>query len=198
MRELKLGKTSIEEHVSKFKMLVTKSKLAKNDAVAEYFRETLPIQLQTKIMSLPTPLTTLDEWYKWAIQLQNNFIRMQSAINRTRGNHATPYTNNKKTDNKGPRRFYFDHSQKDPNAMEVDAMTTQEGKDIMRKGICFGCKEPRHISRNCPKKNQGPTPPPPQKKWKGKELHAHIKALVTQMEDEDANTFFEEAAKEGF
>ena len=43
MKELKLGKSSIEEHVSKFKMLVTKSKLAKNDAVTEYFRETLPI-----------------------------------------------------------------------------------------------------------------------------------------------------------
>ena len=83
MKELKLGKSSIEEHVSKFKMLVTKSKLAKNDAVAEYFRETLPIQLQTNIMSLPTPPTTLDEWYKWAVQLQNNYIRMQSAINRT-------------------------------------------------------------------------------------------------------------------
>ena len=64
MKELKLGKSSIEEHVPKFKMLVTKSRLAKNDAVAEYFRETLPIQLQTKIMSLHTPPTTLDEWYK--------------------------------------------------------------------------------------------------------------------------------------
>ena len=74
MKELKLGKSSIEEHVSNFKMLVTKSKLAKNDAVVEYFRETLPVQLQTKIMSLPTPPTTLDEWYKWAIQLQNNYI----------------------------------------------------------------------------------------------------------------------------
>ena len=102
-------------------------------------------------------------------------------------------------DSKGPRRFYFDHSQKDPNAMDVDAMTTQEREDIMRKGLCFGCKEPGHISKNCPKKNQGQAPPPPpQKKWKGKELHAHIKALIAQMEDDDANTFFEEAAKEGF
>ena len=125
---------------------------------------------------------------------------MQTAINRTRGNHATPNTNNQKTNNKEPRRFYFDHSQKDPNAMDVDAMTTQERENIMRKGLCFGCKEPGHISRNCPKKNQGRTPPPPlpQKKWKGKELHAHIKALIAQMEDDDANTFFEEAAKEGF
>jgi len=46
MKELKMGNTTIEEHVSKFKMLVTKSKLAKNDAVVEYFRETLPIPLQ--------------------------------------------------------------------------------------------------------------------------------------------------------
>ena len=142
MKELRLGKSSIEEHVSKFKMLVTKSRLAKKDTVAEYFRETLLIQLQTKIMSLHTPPTTLDEWYKWAIQLQNNFMRMQSAINRTRGNHAAPTTNNKKTDNKGPRRFYFYHSHKDPNAMDVDAMTTQEREDIMRKGLCFGCKSP--------------------------------------------------------
>ena len=66
--------TATTMYVSKFKMLVTKSKLAKNDAVAEYFRETLPIQLQTRIMSLPTPPTTLDEWYKWAIQLQNNYL----------------------------------------------------------------------------------------------------------------------------
>ena len=36
MKEMKMGNNSIEEHVSKFKMLVTKSKLAKNDAVAEY------------------------------------------------------------------------------------------------------------------------------------------------------------------
>src|SRR5882762_6726821 len=46
MKELKMGNTKIEEHVAKFKMLVTKSKLAKNDAIVEYFRETLPIPLR--------------------------------------------------------------------------------------------------------------------------------------------------------
>ena len=43
MKEMKMGNTLIEEHVAKFKMLDTKSKLEKNEAVVEYFRETFPI-----------------------------------------------------------------------------------------------------------------------------------------------------------
>ena len=41
MKEMKMGNALIEEHVAKFKMLDTKSKLEKNEAVVEYFRETL-------------------------------------------------------------------------------------------------------------------------------------------------------------
>ena len=33
MKEMQMNNTPIEEHVAKFKMLITKSKLAKNDAV---------------------------------------------------------------------------------------------------------------------------------------------------------------------
>ena len=39
---MKMGNALIEEHVAKFKMLVTKLKLEKNEAVVEYFRETSP------------------------------------------------------------------------------------------------------------------------------------------------------------
>ncbi len=89
MKELQMGNTPIEEHVAKFKMLVTQSKLTKNDAVAEMFRETLPVALQKEILRLPTQPTDLDNWYKWAIQLQNNFIRMRSAIAKTQA-RGTP------------------------------------------------------------------------------------------------------------
>ena len=40
------AKATATLHVAKFKMLVTKLKLTKNDAVVEYFRETLSIPLQ--------------------------------------------------------------------------------------------------------------------------------------------------------
>ena len=99
---MKMGNTSIEEHVAKFKMLVTKSKLEKNEAVVEYFRETLPIPLQKNIMTLEKHPTTLNEWYKWAIKLQNNFVRMKSAIAKSQnlGGNAPP-TPNKKLNEKG-------------------------------------------------------------------------------------------------
>jgi hypothetical protein len=195
MKELKMGNTSIEEHVSKFKMLVTKSKLTKNDAVVEYFRETLPIPLQRNIMSLSTPPTDLDGWYEWAIKLQNNFLRMKSAISKTQGRGGSTTSNaNKKTTEKGPRRFYFDQSQKDPNAMDVDSMSTEERDALMKKGACFRCKVIGHLSRDCPNKKISP----PTQKMKGKELYTHVRALLAQMEEEDKDDFFADAAEEGF
>jgi hypothetical protein len=35
-------------------------------------------------------------------------------------------------------------------------------------------------------------------KDEGKELHAHIKALMAQMDEAEKNEFFEDASKEGF
>ena len=134
MKELKMGNTTIKEHVAKFKMLVTKLKLTKNDAVVEYFMETIPIPLQQNIMSLLTPPTDLDGWYKWAIKFLNNFLHMKSAISKTqnRGGNTTSNTN-KKTNEKGPRRFYFDLSQKDLNAMDVYSISTEERTALMKK-----------------------------------------------------------------
>ena len=54
MKEMWMNNTPIEEHIAKFKMLMTKSKLAKNDAVVEYFCKMLPFSLQRDIMKLPT------------------------------------------------------------------------------------------------------------------------------------------------
>ena len=134
MKELKMGNTTTEEHVSKFKMLVAKSKLSKNDAVVEYFRENLPIPLQQNIMSLSTPPTDLDEW---EVKLQNNFLRMKSAIAKAQNWGINSTSNANKKTEKGPQRFYFDQSQKDPNAMGVDSMTTKERTALMKKGGVF-------------------------------------------------------------
>jgi len=35
---------------------------------------------------------------------------------------------------------------KDPNAMDVDALSVKQQEEAMRKGACFGCGEIGHIS----------------------------------------------------
>ena len=175
-------------------MLVTKSKLEKNEAVVEYFRETLPIPLQENIMTLEKPPITLNKWYKWAIKLQNNFVCMKSAIakSQNRGGNAPP-TLNKKLNEKGPQRFYFNVGKKDPNAMDIDVMSMEKWAALMRKGARFICKEPGHLARDHKKQMEKGNDLP--QKIKGKELHAHVRALRAQMEEYDKEEFFADAGK---
>ena len=99
-------------------MLSDLLKLEKKEAVVEYFRETIPIPLQKNIMTLEKPPTTLNEWYEWAIKLQSAIAKSQN-----RGGNAPP-SPNKKSNEKGPQRFYFDVGKKDPNPMDIDVMWT--------------------------------------------------------------------------
>ena len=75
-------------------------------------------------MTLEKPLTTLNEW---AIKLHNNFVRMKNAIakSQNQGGNAPP-TLNKKLNEKGLRRFYFNVGKKGPSAMDIDAMSMEK------------------------------------------------------------------------
>ena len=40
--------------------------------------------------------------------------------------------------------------------MALNAMSYEERGEYLKKGLCFNCKQPRHVSRDCPKpKNNG-------------------------------------------
>ena len=66
MKSIEMGNNMIEEHIAKFKMLVTTSDLNNNSpAVVNYFRDSLSIPLQRKILNLKNLPKTLKEWYDW-------------------------------------------------------------------------------------------------------------------------------------
>jgi hypothetical protein len=123
---------------------------------------------------------------------------MRSAIMKTTKNRGNPSlnTNRNQTSGNGPRRFYFNKEERDPNAMDIDAMSPEQ-VDMMKKCLFFLCKKPGHISRNCPDKNQGQSSPPP-KKMKRKDLYMHMKALMTKMDNDKVEEFFKESEEQGF
>src|SRR6202522_4446376 len=75
---------SIDEHIAKFRMLVSESKLDKSSPVIiDFLRETLGFPLQRRVMTLENPPKKIDDWYEWATKLDHQWRRMQKIMGRT-------------------------------------------------------------------------------------------------------------------
>ena len=198
LTSLKMGNNSIEDHIAQYKVLLSKSKVPDDSPSAiDYFRRTLNVPLQRKLLELPTQPKDLKEWYEWASRLDNNYRRMQRILGRPAGKGREEPT----------RRWTFQKKEKDPNAMDVDALTIDKRTEYMKKGLCFGCGKGGHLNRDCPDRKK-PTvykattsaPPSysPPKKMAAKELYTHIRSLTALMNEEEKEEFYQEAEKEGF
>ena len=179
-------KASIEDHISRFKVLLSQSGMKESISVIDYFRQTLPINLQRKIMLLDNPLITLEDWYKWTKQVDNTYKKTQRMLGRIP----------EKKETKDEPKKHWNFPRKDLNAMDVDAMTTEQRTEAMKKGLCFGCGKHRHLNKDCPDKKgkKKEEKKEEKKKWTSKELQTHVCALFDTMDDEEKKKFEEDFA----
>jgi len=191
MKTLRMkGDDSVDDHVAKFKMMVAGSKIEKDSPVLiDLFRETLPIPLQRRILTLEKPPTELEKWYEWTIKLHHQWKRMQRITER-----SVKTTTQKKPNNGGSRKFYFSKQNRDPNAMDVDALTTEERNSLLKQGKCFKCKKIGHLAKECPERNYEQT----KKKMGGKELHAYIRSLTEELDEEEKDELTKNFEETGF
>ena len=196
---LKMGNNSIEDHIARYKVLLKKSQVPDDSPSAiDYFRKTLNLPLQRKLLELATPPTDLKGWYEWASRLDNNYRKLQRILNRSTGRFP-----DKKEEPR--RRWTFQKKERDPNAMDVDALSIEKRNEMMKKGLCFGCEKPGHLNKDCPNKRKpatsSNTAPPsysPPKKMGAKELYTHIRSLTALMNQDEKDEFYKEAEEEGF
>ena len=128
---------SIDEHIAKFKTLLTELCIdADSPVIIDLFRETLTTPLQRRLLTLESPPTTLKDWYTWAQKLDHSWRKMQKVMGRTQANLQKGKPAN--------RRFFILRKERDPNAMDVDAMTFDERTRLMKEGRCFKCKKTGH------------------------------------------------------
>ncbi|KAF8968228.1 hypothetical protein BDZ97DRAFT_1916075 [Flammula alnicola] len=147
-----------------------------------------------KVETLPD---TLEKWY----EIAKNYATRWSVRNRMKARQSGKIPIPIKQTEK--RTWNFTRpAPRDPNAMDIDAMSVEERTELMRKGACFFCKEQGHRAADCPKKKgKQPTKkyePPAKKKYNAKDAHAHIRALIEDMEEEEQNDLFGRLATTNF
>ena len=142
---LKKGDATVKDHIAKYKILLRKAKIPEDSPPAiNYFMRSLLIPLQRDLLRLPTLPKDLKEWYSWASKLDNNYKRMQRILGRSTGKTL------EKTKEEPKRKWNI--QQRDPDTMDVDALSMDKQTDMMKKGLCFNCNKAGHISRFCPEK----------------------------------------------
>ena len=101
------------------------------------------------------------------------------------------------------RQFTFP-KRKDPNALDIDTMSMEKRDKLMKARKCFYCEQGRQMVKDCQKKKGKQKEEPPKykelmKKWKmGKELYAHIRSLLKDLDEEEYKVLMEEAKGSGF
>jgi hypothetical protein len=144
-------------------------------------------------MRLETPLKTIADWYEWAAELDHKHAKINRAVEQTRGSSSGK-------DKAPQKKFYFPQRERDPNAMDVDRLTTEERDKLLKEGKCFRCRRTGHQANECPEnddeKKKGKEVP--KKKMNGRELHAHVRALFKEMTEKDRDEFLKGAEEAGF
>ncbi|PCH40970.1 hypothetical protein WOLCODRAFT_151003 [Wolfiporia cocos MD-104 SS10] len=178
--DIKQDKKSIDDFNIKFDNLIGKTGLDRQQCdrlfVTMYKRAIRPA-LVTHIINIVPPIVTLTEWMKQASINENNY-----------NTFIKGWGNDKKKPQwraKAPSASTPAAPAKDPNAMDIDQMSTEERRRLQTEEQCFNCKEKGHLSSNCPKQKKKSSPKG--KTWKAKEETpaAHDEGAKEDTDDDD-------------
>ena len=109
--------------------------------------------------------TTIAEWSDRAVQYDTNYRLTMAMLGKV------AY---RKSDGDNWRAGSL--HQRDPNAMEIDAMTAEKRTFLMKQGLCFKCEGQGHLARDCKEKKKDTSPP----KKDIKDIHALLTALTAK------------------
>ena len=167
---LKQGKNSVEKYIADFRLLISLAGMttdthSDNLHLITHFRRGLHPAIAKTIAHSESVPRTITGWAEKAITFDTNY-RLDMAMT-GKGSFDAPVNYGRGNSNNGSGR-------RDPNAMDVDAMTTEKRTALMKKGLCFKCEQKGHLAKDCPGK----------KKNNVKDIHALLTALSEEEKKE--------------
>jgi hypothetical protein len=143
----------VEELITEFLQIVGQARMDRKTAsdhrhLIEYFRKALEPRLSRRILFSDNVPKTIDGWMNKAIQYNMNW-RMGNLFL----NQDTKASLSKKSDtnkSNGNAHWWRTTEKKDPNAIDINALTMEERATLLRQGKCFCCKKTGHMAKDCP------------------------------------------------
>ena len=179
--------------ITDFRLLVGDARLSTDSSsdqihLIKMFMTCLNPQLKKKIIFGDSVPKTIEEWHNKAIQYDSNF-RLGQALMALDNQilRKKPWFNQNQNQNK------------DPNVMDIRAMTMTSGTAfigalteemcmaLMKIGVCFCCRKTGHLSRDYPLKNQGQQQQQQmqqQKTYTLKDVHMNIRSMTAEQRKE--------------
>jgi hypothetical protein len=196
---LKQGKKTAEEVLTEFRLLSSQAGYVAETAtdhlhLIERVQRVLNASLVRKIRLMESPPTTIEGWIEKAIFFDNMYrSTMEVLEQKAKEERMTP-----RGKTNPPKKFdysnYFGNKntkitreRKDPDAMDVDAMSTEKRVALMKKGLCFICEKPGHLAKEHKDKNFGIDKREEAKAPKKKDLrklHTYLQALTKEEKEE--------------
>src|SRR5882757_6022433 len=133
---------SLVDYISKFKRDAGRASITVHEPFRFFFLRGLNEGLRRKVAEVATTSNT--GLIEATHAKQAAYEELKTIRGFSGGNSGT------KKKRSGKPRY---HSDRDPDAMDVDRMSPEENARHRKGGLCFNCHEPGHVSRNCPKKN---------------------------------------------